>query len=102
MGPTSESEDGQGYEDKNRLREKSIERVFSEKHDAMKMGWRKVNHVWRIWTMAKRTSDDKELREQERRLKNTTAQRVFYIAALSIIVLLSIVGILGSHVFHFW
>ena len=47
-------------------------------------------------------SDDEELREQERRLKNTTAQRVFYIAAVSIIVLLSIVSILGANVFHFW
>ncbi len=53
-GPTSESEDGQGYDDKNRLWEKSIERVFSGKHDAMKMGKGKVNHVRRIWTMAKR------------------------------------------------
>jgi hypothetical protein len=45
-GPTSESEDGQGYDDKNRLWEVRIERVFSEEHDAMKMGEGKDNHVW--------------------------------------------------------
>ena len=46
--------------------------------------------------------DDEDLSEQEHRLKNTTAQRVFYLVALIIIVLLFIVGILGAHVFHFW
>jgi hypothetical protein len=36
------------------------------------------------------------------RLKNTTAQRVFYIVVGIALLLFLIVGILGANVFHFW
>ncbi len=35
------------------------------------------------------------------RLKNTTAQRVFYLVVGILLLLLLIVGILGANVFHF-
>ena len=35
------------------------------------------------------------------RLKNTTAQRAFYLAVGIVLLLLLIVGILGANVFHF-
>ncbi len=60
------------------------------------------------------SENDLERRERERmeqlgpqeqeisRLKNTTPQRVFYIAVGIALLLLLIVGILGANVFHFW
>jgi CHASE3 domain sensor protein len=42
------------------------------------------------------------IEEQEiSRLRNTTAQRVFYIVVGIVLLLLLIVGILGANVFHF-
>lgn len=42
------------------------------------------------------------IEEQEiSRLKNTTAQRVFYLVIGFVLLLLLIVGILGANVFHF-